>query len=175
MRTLLFCVTFAAFTAAQVRAAQMYSRNVVHFDNSGLRSGPVALVADSQSVTVKWADEVRRRWVAVFSLNPGRPLIKEISVDGAAVLHNARPYYECNTGKRHGGWNAFFDFPPANPAGVHLYRGEFALQSASATTVGNRPNMTFNGLRMGLFSGSIRYVIFPGSRLIQQIAVVSTT
>ena len=35
--------------------------------------------------------------------------------------------------------------------------------------------VAFDGLHMGIFEGSVRYVIYPGSRLIEQVAVLSTS
>jgi hypothetical protein len=40
--------------------------------------------------------------------------------------------------------------------------------------VGNRLEIIFDGLDLGIFKGAIRYQFFPGSRLIEQSAVVST-
>src|SRR5205823_2158111 len=48
------------------------------------------------------------------------------------------------------------------------------LKAARARTIGDRLELSFDGLRMGIFEGSIQYVIFPGSRLVEQVAVVST-
>jgi hypothetical protein len=135
----------------------------------------VSLTSTSRSIIVQWLDEARHRWQIEYSLNPDSALITNISIDGSTVIHKAHPYFQCSTGKRHGGWNAFFDFPPGNAEGTHLYSMEFKLTAAKARTVGDRVELTFDGLRMGIFSGSIRYVIFPGTRLIQQTAVVRTT
>ena len=82
--------------------------------------------------------------------------------------------YRCTTGKRTGGWDAFFDFPPANPAGTRQFLMEFHPSVAIAKTVGNRLEVSFNGMKLGIFSGSLRYAFYPGTPLIQQEAVVST-
>src|SRR5205814_3387906 len=68
----------------------------------------------------------------------------------------------------------FFDFPPSHPEGTRTFQGEFSLKSARAITVGNRLEMVFDGMRAGVFEGSIRYLFFPGSRLVEQAAVMST-
>jgi hypothetical protein len=86
----------------------------------------------------------------------------------------ARPYYRCTTGRRTGGWDAFFDFPPANSAGTRQFVQEFHPASAVARTVGNRVEVTFDGMRVGIFSGSLRYTFYPGTPLIQQAAILST-
>ena len=147
---------------------------VVPFDLSGVRPGPVTVDATAQAATVHWNDEANRPWTAQFSLDTRGPLITAIAVSGAPVIERARPFYQCTTGKRRGGWDAFFDFPPSHPDGTRTFLGEFNLKSAHAKTLGDRVEITFDGLRMGIFEGSIRYVIFPGSRLIEQVAVAST-
>jgi len=91
------------------------------------------------------------------------------------VIDRARPFYQCTTGKRRGGWDQFFDLPPSHPEGRRSFAGDFVLKSARAQTTGDRLELSFDGLRMGIFEGSIRYAIFPGSRLIEQVAVMSTS
>src|SRR5712691_782784 len=142
----------------------------VSLDVSGVRPGPVTLTSNEASATVRWSDEANRPWTAEISLDPKAPLITAISVNGAAVIERARPYYQLTTGKRSGGWDAFFDFPPSHPDGTRTFQAEFNLKSARASTIGNRVEITFDGLRAGIFEGSIRYVFFPGSRLIEQVA-----
>ncbi len=146
----------------------------VPLDVSGVRPGPVTVTSTATSVTAHWNDEVNRPWTAEFSLDPKAPLVRAIAVSGAAVIERARPFYQCTTGKRRGGWDAFFDFPPSHPDGTRTFQGEFNLKSARASTIGNRLEIAFEGMRLGIFEGSIRYLFFPGSRLIEQVAVMST-
>ena len=87
-------------------------------DLGGLRPGPVAARTAGDALTVEWQDETARPWSAVFSLRPGEPLISAISVAGKAVVERARPLYWCETGKRRGGFDEFFDFPPSHPEGT---------------------------------------------------------
>ena len=155
----LFCSTLAA---------------AVPIDLSGVRPGRITVKSSTDSVIVAWPDENGRSWTAEFSLDPKKPLITSIAVNVAKVLDRARPFYSCSTGKRRGGWDAFFDFPPSHPEGTRSFLGKFELQSARATSAGNRVEITFDGLDLGIFKGSIRYQFFPGSRLIEQAAVVST-
>ena len=146
----------------------------VLFDGSAVTPGPIRVQSNGTVVKVDWRDGTNRPWSAEFSLDPDQALIRLITVNQTVVIDRARPIYRCQTGKRRGGWDAFFDFPPSHPEGIRSFIGEFRLQSARARTVGDRLEVSFDGLKMGLFSGAIRYVFFPGSRLIQQEAVVST-
>src|SRR5438876_10949752 len=146
----------------------------VTLDVSGVRPGPVTVTSTASAATVRWNDEADRPWTAEFSLEPRAPLITAIAAGGARVIERARPFYQCTTGKRRGGWDAFFDFPPSHPDGTRTFQAEFNLKSARASTIGNRIEITFDGLHAGIFEGSVRYVFFPGSRLIEQVAVMAT-
>jgi hypothetical protein len=53
-------------------------------------------------------------------------------------------------------------------------RATLELRGATVRTVGERVEIAFNDLRMGSFSGSLAYTFYPGSRLIQQEAVLTT-
>jgi hypothetical protein len=143
-------------------------------DLSAVNPGPISVVSDEAAIRVSWSDAANHRWQTVFSLDSTKALIAAISVDGRNIVEQARPYYRCTTGKRSGGWDAFFDFPPGNPAGIRQFMQEFHPSRAVAKTVGNRVEVTFDGLKLGIFSGSLRYTFYPGTALIQQAAIVST-
>jgi hypothetical protein len=146
----------------------------IPLDVSGVKPGPIAVVQTGDSVVVRWQDGEKRAWEAWFNLEPTRPLIASIRADGKPIVQNAVPLYNCQTGKRRGGFDEFFDFPPSHPEGTRSYIGRLVPSAARAVTYGDRVEMTFDGFEMGIFSGSIRYVFYPGSRLIQQAAVAST-
>ncbi len=146
----------------------------VALDLSGVKPGPVLVSQEGDTALVKWRDESNRPWEASFNLEPGRPLIAGIRLNGKIVVQSATPLYNCQTGKRRGGFDEFFDFPPAHPDGTRSFLGRLMLNGVRAETLGDRVELTFAGFEMGIFRGSIRYVFFPGSRLIQQAAVAST-
>jgi hypothetical protein len=143
-------------------------------DLSGVKSGPIAVASSTESVKVSWSDAANHQWQTIFSLDSIQPLITSISVDGHTVVDRARPYYRCTTGKRAGGWDAFFDFPPANPAGTRQFIQEFHPAHVVAKTIGNRVEVSFDGMKVGIFTGSLRYTFYPGTPLIQQAAILST-
>ena len=122
----------------------------VPFDQSGVRPGPVTVTSTADAVTVHWSDEAQRPWSAEFSLDPKGPLIRSIKANGASVVENARPFYQCTTGKRRGGWDEFFDFPPSHPDGTRSFSRELRLERASAATIGDRVEIAFGGLHMGI-------------------------
>jgi hypothetical protein len=143
-------------------------------DTSGVLPGPIRVAADAVRLLVEWPDERGRAWTADFALDARKPLITSIAVAGRTVVASARPFYRCETGRRRGGWDAFFDFPPSAPEGTRSFLGEFHPQSARARTSGDRVELAFDGMKLGIFEGEIRYIFYPGSRLIEQQAVVKT-
>ena len=143
-------------------------------DASGVRPGPVRVQNINGGLQVEWPDERGRTWTAQFSLDPRKPLITSIGVDGKIVLSGGQPFYRAETGKRRGGWDAFFDFPPSAPEGTRSFLGEFHPKNAKATTIGDRVEVALDGMRLGIFEGQIRYIFYPGSRLIEQQAAMKT-
>src|SRR5262245_1417248 len=147
---------------------------VVPLDLSAVQPGPVTTELSANALLVRWPDEAGRRWTVEFSLDPAKPLITAIRVGDKTVAERARPLYWCETGKRRGGWDAFFDRPFMHPEGTRRFVGEFQLLSTKARSVGDRIEVFCDGLRLGPFQGGIAFTFFPGSRLIQQEAVAST-
>ena len=104
-----------------------------------------------------------------------RAAARQLDLVGASpIVTDANPVYQGETGKRRGGWNAFFDDPTAHPEGTRHVTGTFKLRGARAKSVGDRVELVFDGMRMGSFEGAIAYTFYPGSRLIQQEAVLTT-
>ena len=89
------------------------------------------------------------------------------------VLEQANPIYRAGTGKRRGGGDQFFDSPESAPEGTRRFQGDFRLTRAAARSEGKRLVLSFEGLRMGIFAGSVQYL--PGGSLVQQRALVSTS
>ncbi len=162
---------FAAFLAL---ASGSLAAKTITVDQSGVRPGPVEVKEDGGALRVNWEDGARHRWEAMFSLDSTKPLIAGLSVDGRVVLEGARPLYRCSTGKRTGGWDVFFDAPPLAEEGIKEFRGMFAPGAAVVKTVGDRVEVAFDGMSCGSFSGVLKYVFYPGSGLIQQVAVMNT-
>ncbi len=154
-------------------AQALVAQNIT-FDASGLTPGPVTVRSTTTEIQVNWLDETSRHWNAAFSLEARRPLITAIQVEGKTIVDRGQPYYHCHTGKRRGGWDAFFDFPPSHPEGTRSFMAEFHPKAARAKTIGDRVEIAFDGMRMGIFSGSLEYVFYPGSRLIEQRAAMIT-
>jgi hypothetical protein len=126
-------------------------------------------------VTVRWPDERGRVWLAEFSNDPARPPLTRISAAGRTVIDRARPLYWCSTGKRRGGWDQFFDFPPSHPGGTRSFIATLKTAGIQARNTAGRVEVDIAGFACGLFTGSVRYTFFPGTRLIQQEAIAATS
>ena len=162
------------FILALVLVPTLAAAQAVTLDTSELRPGPVSVTSADNAVTVAWTDEASKAWRATFSLDPSRPLITSIASGASPVVTDARPFYRGETGKRRGGWNAFFDDPTSHPEGTRHVQGAFTLRGAKARSVGDRVELVFDGMRMGSFEGALSYTFYPGSRLIHQEAVLTT-
>lgn len=165
---------FAAALLALLCAVPCALADEIAADTSAVKPGPISVTTVADALEVKWDDAAAHHWRAVFSLVSGKPLITSIGFDGKDVVLRANPVYRVATGKRVGGWDAFFDFPPANPAGTRRFMQEFHPAHVTAATVGDRVEVTFDGMKAGIFHGSMRYVFYPGSALVQQVALLST-
>jgi hypothetical protein len=164
----------AFFYIALILCGSLAAAQNLSLDVSGMRPGPVRLQNISGGFQVEWPDERGRTWTAQFALDSRKPLITSIGVNGRVVLSGGQPFYRAETGKRRGGWDAFFDFPPSAPEGTRSFLGEFHPETARALTIGERVEVAFDGMRLGIFKGEIRYIFYPGSRLIEQQATLKT-
>src|ERR1700724_3002086 len=107
-------------------------------DISAVKPGPVAVSATTSTLTLRWTDASSQQWTAVFALDNKLPLITSIAVNGRTVVEKATPFYRCSTGTRTGGWDAFFDFPPARPQGIRTFLQSFHPTAVTARTLGDR-------------------------------------
>jgi hypothetical protein len=147
----------------------------ISLDRNAVQPGPIRLTSDADQVNVEWPDQEGRTWSAHFSLDPAKPLIASIRQGAKRIVTGAQPLYWVETGKRRGGWDQFFDFPPSHPEGTRRFQGRFRATAAVARSFGERLELRFEGLRLGIFSGSVAYTFYPGSRLIHQEAIVKTS
>ena len=165
---LILCPLFLLIASANLQA------KTISVDMSGVKPGPVSVAKSDDTLQIAWEDGAKHHWQAIFSLDSAKPVIAGVSVDGRSMLAGARPVYRCSTGKRTGGWDQFFDHPPLAAEGTHDFRGQFSPIASAVKTVGDRVEVTFDGMRCGSFAGELKYVFYPGSVLVQQVAVMST-
>ncbi|HUS06142.1 MAG TPA: hypothetical protein VMZ52_07600, partial [Bryobacteraceae bacterium] len=147
----------------------------VPLDSSRVQPGAITLQSSPESFAITWPGDGGKQWTAVFSLDPAKPLVSSIGTGGRNIIERAQPQYWITTGKRRGGFDQFFDLPPSHPEGIRRFTGSLQIKSARAETIGDRLEITFDGLSLGIFQGSVRYIFYPGSQLIQQQAVLVTS
>ena len=85
-------------------------------DVTAVRPGSVQVTTTPQTLVVRWPDERQRQWTVEFSRDPERSLIARIGL-GTAVVERMKPLYWIEAGKRRGGFDQFFDFPPSHAEG----------------------------------------------------------
>src|ERR1700728_5336097 len=107
-------------------------------DISAVKPGPISVSSSDNWLKVGWKDGASHQWEATFSLDSSKPLVSTITADGQVVVEGAAPVYRCSTGKRRGGGDAFFDFPPRAPEGTRSFLQEFHPKTVVARTVGDR-------------------------------------
>ena len=83
-------------------------------------------------------------------------------------------------------WNVFWDAPlvvpgkndPRDPPHLQeeIRRGSVSYQTTACKVIseGSRVSVNFNGLTLGIFSGSLQFTIYKGSNLLRQEAIAST-
>ena len=170
------CIGIVTMLLAALLLAPLHARAAsVPLDLSGVRAG-----ADRRGPQ-------RRRGDGDMAGRDGANLARDVLARSCAAAHyvhrartaqavvrSARPFYRGETGKRRGGWDAFFDDPTSHPDGTRHVQGAFTLRGATARSVGERLEIAFDGFRMGSFDGGLAYTFYPGSRLVQQDAIVTT-
>ncbi len=166
-----------SFFALSFSVAATWTAHAVNIapDLTRVKHGPIAVVTSGTALTVSWEDGDAQHWQAVFSLDSAKPLITAITADGKLIVDRANPVFRLSAGKRKGGWDAFFDIPPADPAGTRRFTQQFHPVAVHARTVGNRVEIDFDGMTLGQFTGILRYSFYPGTSLLQQSAVLSTS
>ena len=126
LRSLVFLVPLAVFAEP------------VPLDLSGVKPGPVTVAREGDMAVVRWPDSSNRTWEASFNLEPARPLIASIKAGDKLVIQNAVPMYSGQTGKRRGGFDEFFDFPPSHPEGTRSFDGVMAVPKPGVALLATR-------------------------------------
>ncbi|MBM3723960.1 MAG: hypothetical protein FJW40_00845 [Acidobacteria bacterium] len=148
---------------------------VIPADTTGVRPGRVTVRASGELLTVEWRDARSRVRSADFNLDTAKPVIAALKLEGVALAERINPVFNIETGKRRGGWDEFFDYPPSHPEGTRRFLPQFRPTRAQATGNGARAEVCLDGLTAGPFVGRWCYTFFDGSSLIQQEAVLTTS
>jgi hypothetical protein len=157
--------------AALILFPHVVSAQTIPFDMAGVRPGRHRHIERRHGHRFV-ADETSRAGRRP-SLDPARALIIHHSWR-LSSRERRPPVHRGETGKRRGGWNAFFDDPTAHPEGTRHVHGTLTPRAARAATTGDRVELVFDGMRMGSFEAPSPTYVLSRSRLIQQEAVLTT-
>lgn len=100
--------------------------------------------------------------------------LKELGLDRPEIIEQEK-------------WKVFWDAPlqipgssrtnpglPRKPEEVRVAKSSFRSSQCSLRGEGARIEVTFSGLHLGIFSGSLRFTVYKGSNLLRQEAVAKT-
>src|SRR3954454_18374748 len=157
-------------------------------DMTGYRPLPgLMAVSEGGSLTVTWGGEKGQELQARFSVVDGTPTVRELGVrrksDEWTVLgRDLVPEFGVTTGVRRTGhgldeehrWDVFWDAPLNHPDEVRRSKAAFDADRIGVKTDGARLEVSFPGLTMGSFSGSLRFTAYRGTNLLRVEAVAET-
>jgi hypothetical protein len=157
-------------------------------DLTGYHAQPgLEAVTENNGLTVRWDGERGQELRARFAVVNATPTILELAVrrKGGAwqtLGRNLAPEFGVTTGVRRTGhglpeedrWNVFWDAPLNHPDEVRRFRASYQAEACTVKTDGARLEVTFPGLAMGVFSGSLRWTVYRGASLLRQEAIART-
>jgi hypothetical protein len=161
---------------AQVSAADVAADLSGHDPASG-----VVVRQDGTRLRLTWPMARGEHGVLVVQLRPKEPLIEELgtarSADGPTTpfVQKVNPVFFVTVGTRdltQQGWNAFFDNPPRRPH--ETFPAVRKTSHVRVRSQGRRSTVILDGLVAGPFRGDLRFTVYPGCRLVQAEAVLST-
>ncbi len=155
---------------------RLSSAQAITLDTSELRPGAVTC-RRRPTTPSRSRGPTRRRatWRATFSLDPARPLDyvdrcrwrrRSSATRGRSI--EARPASGAADGTRSS------TIRRAIPKARGTCRARSRCAARKRAPIGDRVELVFDGMRMGGFEGALAYTFYPGSRLIQQEAVLTT-
>ncbi|PQO45776.1 hypothetical protein [Blastopirellula marina] len=150
----------------------------VDFDQYDAESG-VTITRTGDLLVVQWPISDQETGQVELNLATGDPLFARLAVKDAAgersIAEKLRPEYWLTVGSRNlepQGWNAFFDNPPRRPHETFAWK--LAPTKAVVSSRGRSSTILLDGAVAGPFAGGLELTFYPGCRLIQTTAVMST-
>ena len=129
-----------------------------------------------QTITATWPINESETGLVKLNLAPSVPLIDRLAIGETNLLTNCDPAFVLTVGTRNlsdkAGWIAFFDNPPKRPH--QAYRLTLDKKSSRVESHGDRATIIIGNASAGPFSGDVRFTFFPGTRIVQVEAVMST-
>ena len=147
----------------------------------GARAAGIEVEQDAARIRVTWPLSAEETGQAVFSLDPGKPLVESLGVGPAGgtvrtVLQGLNPVTLLTIGERDltnpAGWVAFFDNPPLRPHQTFL--AILGKRMAKVTAGDDRTTVSLAEISAGSFHGDVRFTFYRNSPLVHAEAVMST-
>lgn len=172
-----------ALLVAQMAPSGVVSAQPLKVDFAGYhdKSG-VVIRQNGNQLRASWPIDKGEYGVLSLNLASDAPLISELGTATSAngnstpILRGVSPTTILTVGTRDltapAGWVAFFDDPPKRP--YQSYVATLSKQAVRVESQGQHSTIIVSGITAGPFSGDWRFTMYPGSRLIQAQAVVST-
>ncbi len=187
MKTILFKFSTLCFALGLLLHRQALSVDF-ECDLKQYRQVPgISVQCFAGTLTTTWKGERDSQVRLRFGMSAGQPTIQELSVrkKGAhwsTLGHNLSPIFAVTTGIRRTGhdlpeenrWDVFWDAPLQHPEEVKHYAATFQSSSCLVRSSGNRLEISFPGVSLGIFSGRLQFTVYRGSNLIRQEAIVKT-
>lgn len=133
----------------------------------------------------RWPIEGGETGEVALDFRPGRALVERMAIvrDGRAVplLRSVEPVTYLTVGSRvgessrppdRGPFATFFDNPHTRPH--RTFRSRLSPRRVTVNARGRRASIVVDGLEAGPFSGTLEWTFYPGSRLVQVEAVLTT-
>jgi len=144
-------------------------------------------VAENETLTVRWDGAQGQELRVQFTIVAGTPTIRELAVrktggEWTTLGRNLVPEFSVTTGVRRTGhglpnehrWDVFWDAPLNHPEEVRRGKASYHAERGEVKTDGARLEITFPGLELGVFSGTLQFTVYRGTNLLRQEAIAKT-
>jgi hypothetical protein len=147
----------------------------------------LAAEVGADDLTVQWDGESGQKLRARFGIRDGVPTVRELAIQTPGgnwnvLARELTPEFGVTTGIRrtnHGlpeenRWDVFWDTPLNRPGDVRRFSSSFHADRCAVRTDGVRLEISFPGLEIGIFAGSLQFTVYRGTNLLRMEAIAKT-
>jgi hypothetical protein len=152
-----------------------------------------------EELVVRWNGTAGTPLRLRLAIHEGTPIIRAIelrkSSDWVPLARNLIPEFGVTTGLRRSGhglpeenrWDVYWDAPlsipgaptgnpnlPRKPEEVRKFKASFQASARKVKTDGARLEISFPGVAMGIFSGTLQFTVYRGTSLLRQEVIAQT-
>jgi len=131
--------------------------------------------ANETRIHLRWRDDTERALGLTLNLTSPDKLIEQLGAT-ETIIEASSPVFLLTVGSRdldpRRGWIRFFDKVHKRP--YRQYRANLEIKSARVSSLGKSTSVTINRLTAGEFSGSLRFTVYAGCRLVHVEALLTT-